>query len=156
MKRLLFMMGICLLTLSTTKAQTTDQEISLITSILKSEIKVFYAQNLELTTGESELFWSIYDQYEVDLKTLSNERIKLLQAVLTNPEEVSAENLDKNISGLHKLNKQRQDLKFKYYKLLKKKVSLKVATQFYQIDSYLHTNINASLSESIPLIVPNK
>jgi hypothetical protein len=156
MKRLLFISVICFVTLFTSKAQSTDDEIGLISSILKSEIKVFFAQNIELATSENELFWSIYDQYEADLKPLGNERIKLFKAVIDNSGKVSGEQLDKKISDLHKLNKKRQDLKFKYYKILKKKISLKVAAQFYQIDSYIQTNINASINEGIPLIVPTE
>ncbi|MCG8578558.1 MAG: hypothetical protein MI866_01485 [Bacteroidales bacterium] len=156
MKRLLFILGICLTVLTTSKAQSTDQEIGLIGSILKSEIKVYFAQNIELSTSENEVFWSIYDQYETDLKPLGNERIKLFQSVVDTSGKVSAEVLDKNIGELHKLNKKRQDLKYKYYKLLKKKLGIKVAAQFYQIDSFIQTNINASISAGLPLIVPSE
>ncbi len=154
MKKLLYVFILCSFAILPANAQNTDQEIGLIGSILKSEIKVFFAQNIELKTNESETFWSIYDQYESDLRTTSNQRIDLLKRIIEKGDELTEKDLDSKISELNKISKKRIDLRYKYYKLYKKKINVKVASQFYQIDSYIFTHISAALNEGIPLIIP--
>lgn len=154
MKKLLFILTIGFISMSAIKAQVTDDEIGLVKSILKSEVKVFFAQNVELSTSEAEPFWEIYDQYEAELKPLSNERIDLLKAVIEKEGKQSEEEMDAKIMLLAKIQKKRQALRIKYYKTLKKKLGVKVASQFYQVDTYIYTNITASLNEGLPIIVP--
>ena len=138
------------------KAQMNEQEIDLMSSILKSEVKVFFAQNIELATNEAEVFWQTYDEYNAELKPVSKQRIELLKGVIEKGDELTEEELDNKIMSLSKILKKRQSIRMKYYKVLKKKLGVKVASQFYQIDGYIYTRIAASLNESMPIIVPGK
>ncbi|GEM_PF-2214546 len=156
MRKLLLSFIVLASTSLTSVSQVTDQEIGLISSILKSEIKVFFAQNIELKTSEADLFWEIYDAYEAELKPLSNERIDLLKRIMQKGDNLTAEELDKKINALYKSQKKRIALRMKYYKTYKKKISPKVATQFYQIDGYIYTHVSASLNEGLPLIIPKE
>lgn len=154
MRKLILSLAIGLLTINISSAQNTNQEIGLIGSILKSEIKVFFAQNIELKTSQNELFWQIYDQYEEEVKPISVQRFKLLEQVIERGGELTKEELDKKIIALNKSNNKRMKVRFKYYKIYKKKLGVKVASQFYQIDSYINTHIAATLNEGMPLIKP--
>ncbi|MBK3517626.1 hypothetical protein [Carboxylicivirga marina] len=156
MKKFLFATALCIGVFLNSSAQATDQEIGLIGSILKSEVKVFFAQNMELSTSEAETFWSIYDEYENELKPLSNQRIDFLKSLIEKGGELTEDELDDKVKLGVKINKKRISLRYKYYKTLKKQLSIKVAAQFYQIDAYIYTHISASLHEGMPLIVPTK
>ncbi|WP_430810843.1 MULTISPECIES: hypothetical protein [unclassified Carboxylicivirga] len=156
MRKRLFPLLVSLLITVGIKAQNSDQEIDLISSILKSEIKVFFAQNMTLSTHEAEKFWTLYDAYEESLKPLSNQRINMMKAVISADKDISEEALDKKIIELSKIQKARQNLRLKYYKRIKKELGIPIASQFYQIDGYIYTNIAASLSQSMPIIVPGK
>jgi len=150
----LLVLGLSLSTIS--KAQVTDQEMSLVGSILKSEVKVFFAQNIKLATDEAEVFWATYDDYNDALKPISEQRVELLKEVIEKGGELTEDELDAKIMSLSKILKKRQTIRMKYYKILKKKLGIKVASQFYQIDGYIYTRISASLNESLPIIVPVK
>jgi len=156
MKKLLVLTLMSLLFFVCSKAQVSNQELGLIGSILKSEIKVYFAQNIELATHEAEAFWAIYDEYEVNLKPISEQRIKLLKRIIDKGGELTESELDAEILSLNKIVKKRQALRIKYYKIFKKKQGVRVASQFYQIDGYIYTRIAASLNESMPLVVPTK
>ncbi|TRX70832.1 hypothetical protein [Carboxylicivirga sp. M1479] len=156
MKKLLFILSLALLTNLTVKSQATTQEIGLIGSILKSEVKVFFAQNMDLATNEAETFWEIYEAYEAELKPMSQQRIKFLQSIAENEGKMTEEELDKTIQQGIKITKKRTSLRAKYYKQMKKKLGIKVASQFYQIDGYINAHISASLHEGLPLIIPTE
>lgn len=154
MRKLLFVVVIVLVAGPVGRAQVTDQEIGLIGSILKSEIKVFFAQNIELSTSEADIFWEIYDEYEAELKPISNQRIDILKNVIEDWENLTEDVLHSKIKGLTKVQKKRIKVRMKYYKKLKRKLGVKVASQFYQIDTYIYAHISASLNEGMPLVLP--
>ncbi|MCT4587938.1 MAG: hypothetical protein N4A71_08965 [Carboxylicivirga sp.] len=154
MKKLILLLGIFIYATSATMAQDANQEMGLIGSILKSEIKVFFAQNIELKTTETEQFWEIYDQFENEVKPISIQRFKLLENIINKGGELTQDDLDNKIVTLNKSQDKRRKVRFKYYKIYKKKLGVKVASQFYQIDSYISTRIAASLNEGMPIILP--
>lgn len=154
MKKLILLLGIFIYATSATMAQDANQEMGLIGSILKSEIKVFFAQNIELKTTETEQFWETYDQFENEVKPISIQRFKLLENIINKGGELTQEDLDNKIVTLNKSQDKRRKVRFKYYKIYKKKLGVKVASQFYQIDSYISTRIAASLNEGMPIILP--
>ncbi len=157
MKKILFIISLYFMASVTGLiAQNTDPEIGLISSMLKSEIKVFFAQNMKLKTTENEAFWNIYNEYESDLKTISSERIHLLTDIIDKEGVLNEEELDKKILALDKSLKARIALRMKYYKKLKKQLGVSIASQFYQIDGFIYTHINATINESMPIIIPEK
>ncbi|WP_439183996.1 hypothetical protein [Carboxylicivirga taeanensis] len=156
MKKQLLAICIFLMALSGIKAQNSDQEIDLISSILKSEIKVFFAQNMKLSTTDTETFWRIYDEFEQALKPLSHQRINLLKEIIKKEGALSDTEVDEKIALLYKTQKSRLALRIKYYKKIKKELGISVAAQFYQIDSYIFTQVAASINESIPMFGPQK
>lgn len=156
MKKLFFTICLFASLLSLSNAQTNEQELSLISSILKSEVKVFFAQNIKLSTAQTETFWKIYDEYEVALKPISNQRIDLLKEIIKKEGVLNEVEFDKKIATLNNIQKDRLALRMKYYKKLKKQLGIGIAAQFYQIDSYIYTQISASLNGSFPIIVPEK
>lgn len=156
MKKLIFTICLFAAMLSLTNAQTSEQELSLINSILKSEVKVFFAQNIKLSTAQTESFWNIYDEYEVALKPLSNQRIDLLKEIIKKEGVLNEEEFDKKIATLYKIQKDRLALRMKYYKKIKKELGIGIAAQFYQIDSYIYTQISANFNENFPIMVPEK
>ncbi len=157
MKKILMIICISVIaSASGINAQNTDPEIGLIKSMLKSEIKVFFAQNIKLKTSETETFWNIYDEYEAAMKPLSSQRIDLITNIIDKKGVLSEEELDKKIMALNKSLKARQALRMKYYKKFKKQLGIGIASQFYQIDGYIYTHINATMNESLPIIIPGK
>ncbi len=156
MRKLLVLLIFGLFATSLSKAQVTEQEMSLIGSILKSEVKVFFAQNIKLATSEAEVFWATYDDYNEELKPVSEQRVELIKNVIQKEGEITEDELDSKIMSLSKILKKRQAIRMKYYKILKKKLGVKVASQFYQIDGYIYIQIAASLNESMPIIVPTE
>jgi hypothetical protein len=45
---------------------------------IQTDRRAVYAQNLELTDAESTAFWPVYDQFESEMKKITDARLELL------------------------------------------------------------------------------
>lgn len=135
-------------------AQVSEQEANLMRSILKSEVKVFFAQNIKLKSSEANMFWEVYDLYEEELLPVGNRRVAILQEIVKGKGRLSEDDADRLINEAEKIDKQRKKVRWKYYKILKKKMSTSIAVQFYQLDAFIHSQVTAAINEGGTLVVP--
>ncbi|MBS2098046.1 hypothetical protein [Carboxylicivirga linearis] len=135
-------------------AQVSEQEANLMRSILKSEVKVFFAQNIKLKSSEANMFWEIYDLYEEELLPVGNRRVAILQEIVKGKGKLSEDDADRLINEAEKIDKQRKKVRWKYYKILKKKMSTSIAVQFYQLDAFIHSQVTAAINEGGALVIP--
>ena len=135
-------------------AQVSEQEANLMRSILKSEVKVFFAQNMKLKSSEANMFWEIYDLYEEELLPIGNRRVAILQEIIAGKGKLNEDDADRLVNEAEKIDKQRKKVRWKYYKVFKKKMSTSIAVQFYQLDAFIHSQVTASLNESGSFVVP--
>nr|WP_321453223.1 hypothetical protein [uncultured Carboxylicivirga sp.] len=156
MKKIVLMMAVGVFINLSLRAQVSTQEVNLMKSILKSEVKVFFAQNMKLKTTEVNQFWEIYDMYEAELLPIGNHRIEILRKIVGEKGALNESDIDNLIREASKLDKQRSKVRNKYYNLCKKKLNIGIAAQFYQLDVYIRTQIAAAIMEGSPLVVSSK
>ena len=131
-------------------AQVQQEEIDYYQSIFGMEKKIVVANFLELE--ETDAFWVIYDEYEKARKELGQKRIELIIKYAENYDNLTDEKTDAVIKNSISIRKATTDLINKYYKKVKKVSGSKTASQFYQIEHYFVTAIQAELYTDIPLI----
>lgn len=154
--KIIFLAFLMCLPLVGVVAQNESQEGDLMKSILKSEMKVFFAENMTLKTSENVQFWEIYDDFESELKPIFNKRLSLLGKIIDNSGELGAEEMDSMIKEALKLREQRIKLREKYYKIYKKKMGIGVAAQFFQLDQYVNNLAASELNKNMPIIIPGE
>ena len=143
---------IALFTLFTTVSfsQSNTEEIDYYQSIFGMGKKQAVAEFLQL--GTDDLFWGIYDEYEIGRKELGKKRIDLLNNYadnyLTLTDEKTSELIEQMISQRNQLDK----LINSYYNKVKKESGAKVAAQFYQFEYYILVAIRLAIMEEIPFI----
>src|SRR5215470_20030808 len=54
-----------------------DQDIEMLKSNIRSQKKQIVAANMDLTDGEAEKFWPVYDRYAADLAKIYDTKIAL-------------------------------------------------------------------------------
>nr|WP_319401624.1 hypothetical protein [uncultured Carboxylicivirga sp.] len=156
MKKIVLMMAVGVFFNLSLRAQVSTQEVNLMKSILKSEVKVFFAQNMKLKTNEANQFWEIYDMYEAELLPIGNHRIEILRKIVGEKATLNESDIDNLIREAGKLDKQRSKVRNKYYNLCKKKLNIGIAAQFYQLDVYIRTHIAAAILEGSPLVMSSQ
>ncbi|TAJ05095.1 hypothetical protein DMA11_23585 [Marinilabiliaceae bacterium JC017] len=155
MRKLILLLAVVLFA-GIANAQITNEEIALVKSILNSERKVFFAQNMDLTTVQSEIFWDIYEDYEKEKAPIGNLSIKLFKRLIKEEDTLDDKTLIELQKSSLKNQQRRLALKKKYFNIIRKKIDVDVAVRFTQIDEYVNTMVSASLLESMPLVKTQK
>ncbi len=150
MKKLFSIAIILIASITMSFAQVQQEEIDYYQSIFGMEKKIVVANFLELE--ETDAFWAIYDEYEKARKELGQKRLNLIIKYAENYDNMTDEKADAVIKNSISLRKGNQDLVIKYYKKVKKVSGSKTAAQFYQIENYFITAIQAELYTDVPLI----
>ncbi|WP_194776241.1 hypothetical protein [Pararhodonellum marinum] len=147
---LLFILMMTPLFFQNVQAQTNKEELDFIQSIFGMEKKQAVAEFLNISPGDP--FWEIYDQYETERKALGKERIEAINQYAEKYTTMQDADYDQVVSTMISLKKRNDKLIEGYYKKVKKASGSKVATQFFQIEEYILSEIRASLMEAIPFI----
>ena len=143
--------AICMLI--STAAFSQSEEVKLIQSLYGMEKKAILNEYLKFSDDASQTtFWELYDAYEEQRKTLGETRVRLLNKYVNDYMNMSEEEMGSLLTDVTKMNSDYVKLLNSYIKKINKKVGVKQAAQFYQIENYLNNAINVSIAEQIPFI----
>ena len=151
MKKFFFLIGIIAFSF-TANSQVTIEELELVRSILHSERKVFFVQNMNLSTGEYDRFWPIFDKYNAEEVKVQASAITDYKKMVNKGDSLTDEELDVINKDYFKRRKKMLSLQEKYCKIVKKEFGTGAATRFLQIDRFIEATIRASLFADMPLI----
>ena len=102
--------------------------------------------------ANSDSFWELYDEYEMERKDLGKQRISLLEKYANNYENLSNEDIDSLIKSSMDLSEKTDKLINKYYKKIRNDVGSVPAAQFYQIEHYLLSEIRAAIMGEMEML----
>jgi hypothetical protein len=137
---------------TTAVAQKTEAE--LVRSAFQLEKKALVADYLQMSNDEAEKFWPIYNQYEAQRIDAFTRRFKLIDTYLVNIEKGIAEvHADEMVKESAAIQKMELELRQKYYKLIKKSISLPVAARFYQVEDAINVAVRNELYGNLPVAV---
>lgn len=132
--------------------QNAVSEEELIKSYFKLTKKAIFEAGMGLTEEGAQVFWPIYNKYEVEVGNLNDKRIGFLNKYVENFENITDEQADEFVNEVFKYRKKSLSLKMKYYKQMKKSLSAKTATRFVEIEQYIQTAVRYEIMESLPFI----
>ena len=118
------------------------------------ERRNIFAANLALGPDERERFWKIYDEYVKEREPLEKERFALLQRYAQSYSTVNDDQAMALALASGRLQIADVQLRLKYAEILRKKMSGRVATRFFQIDDYVTTATRMSSLSGVPLVAP--
>lgn len=133
-------------------SQSSTEEIDYYQSIFGMGKKEVVSELLTVEAEKKDAFWSLYDEYESSRKELGKTRIELLSTYAEGYGEMSAEDLKGFMMQSMKLSEQTEKLIKTYYKKLEKDVGAVAAAQFYQVETYLLSEIRVAILGNIPMV----
>ena len=129
-----------------------DQSVSLLRQDLRSAKKQTVAATLQLTDVEATKFWPVYDQYNMELTKIGDQRYALIKeyangfGTLTNDQALSL--IKRSLS----LDEELTQLRVKYVTIMNRVLPGTKTATFFQIDRRINTLIDLQLAEQIPLV----
>ena len=133
-------------------AQTTDDYIEVMRSVLKTEKKVAIAEAMELTEAESEPFWNLYNEYNQKMYLIQNNRIKAIKEYANNFENLSDEKADEIWNLMLDFKTDSVKLEKTYYKKFKKILPTSKAVKYFQAENKIAALVAAQIALEIPMI----
>jgi hypothetical protein len=133
-------------------AQSTKEEVDLVQSLYGMQKKDIVSNFIKLEGPQKTEFWTLYDAYEIERKALGQRRLNLLATYAEFYSSLNDEATDILIKEMNDITITNDKLIAKYYGKLKKKAGVKAAAQFVQIESYLLSDMRATVLEEIPFI----
>lgn len=151
MKKYIFIIVASLLS-SLAIGQSNAEEVDLIQAAFGMDKKMIVSAFVEPSDAQTEAFWALYDEYEVERKVLGKERLELLNQYADQYMTLTSEEADAWTVKVMALQKKHDKLITSYYKKVKKVSNGIIATQFYQIESYILTGIRMEVLDEIPFV----
>lgn len=153
MKKAIFTLSLILISFSSAvMAQSDTEEIDLVQSVFGMEKKAVVAEFIQAEGINNDVFWDIYDEYETKRKELGKRRLALLNTYSNtyfSLDDAATENI---LNEMMQLQVNTDRLIGTYARKIKKKVDVKTAAQFYQIEGYILSKIRTEILENIPVI----
>lgn len=132
--------------------QTDKEEIDLLQAALGMEKKQIVANFVKPSDTQKDAFWKLYDEYETQRKKLGKERIELLKQYADQYLTMTPEQADAWTKKVIDLQKKTDGLIITYYGKVKAISDGLVATQFYQIESYILSAIRMKILDEVPFV----
>ena len=152
MKKLFFIAIAALMIAPMAKSQSNAEEVDFFQSIFGSEKKAMVSSFITLDGEAKDAFWTNYDLYEAERKSLGKDRITLLDKYADEYEGMTDEQTDAIMKEIQNMAKANEKAILSYYKKIKKSSGSKAAAQFYHLENYFLSAIRLTILESIPVI----
>ena len=109
-------------------------------------------QLMELTDAEDKAFWPIYREYDLEMATLGDERVAMLEEYARSYSQLSAETATRLAGQALDLEAKRQAAKAKFYERLKTALSPRTALRALQVEHQLLLIIDLQISAALPIV----
>jgi len=129
-----------------------DQDLKLLRQDLRAKRKQLIAANLKLTDTEATKFWTVYDQYVMELIAINDKKFGLIQEYADNWGKMTNEQsllfarnwLDMDIAIAQ--------LRQKYVPIVAKVLDGKKTATFFQLDRRIAMMMELQVSSQMPLV----
>jgi hypothetical protein len=150
MKRILC--TLILITIVTFSSYSQNENIDLVQSVIGIKKKEAFKSFMILNNSNNDIFWELYDEYELKRKELGKERIELLENYVNKYDNMNEESTAMALKQMITMTSDLNKLIASYSKKIKKSAGAKPAGQFFQLETYITSVVRVSIMENIPLI----
>ena len=151
MKRIILTAIVSLFAISAI-AQVSNEDLAIIQAKFKKDKKELIKQAMQLSDAQGQAFWPIYDEYETKRQELSATRAGIINDYLKKYNTLTDEEATDLVKRTLENDSENTKLQKTYLKKIEGVVGGKNAAKFYQLESYLQSNIRMSVQDNIPFI----
>jgi hypothetical protein len=124
--------------------------------LLRQDIKTtkvaILTESLPMTQKESDTFWPIYREYDLELSKIADRRMAISKDVAANYDKMTDSAATKLVEQSFKLQNDRNELLMDTYKKVAKATNPVLAARFAQIENQIITLLDMKIIEAVPLV----
>jgi hypothetical protein len=149
--RILFAFALTILGIAL-QAQDAKDELQMIKMLFGTDKDLIVREFVRVEGANREKFERLYQEFEKVRREVGQQKFSVLNNYVKSYNTLPETDLDNIMKEIIKLNAEQDKLLASYYKKVKKQCGIAVATQFYQIEWYLLSEIRTAILENIPVI----
>lgn len=136
-------------------AQTDQLEESRIE--LEAKKKIYVSKSLSLTDGQSQDFWRIFAEYEIELGQANKDYFDLLRKFSAgyNNNSINEQQAANMLAEFFRIESRKVQIKQSYVSRFQTAIPNKKVVRFYQIDNKVDSLIRCDIAKKMPLIDPD-
>jgi vacuolar-type H+-ATPase subunit I/STV1 len=131
--------------------QSVKADEQIVIKQVQTDRRAVLTANLGLTEAESRVFWPIYDQYELEMKKVTDQRLAMLDQYAAKYETLTDADADGLLNTRYKLDEQATSIKVKYAKKVQKALPSVKALRYVQLQDRIDNIIAGELLSLIPI-----
>ena len=129
-----------------------DSYLEMLRTDVRAEKVAVITEVMMFTDAESETFWPIYREYELELAKIFDQRLANIKKYAEHFEHLDDATADELINTAFKVDEKRTKLQKSYYKKYKKGLGAKRAAKYIQLESQINLLIDLQIAANLPLI----
>jgi hypothetical protein len=145
----ILMLFVCLMPVGV-YAQT-DQAQQLTLEAIEADKKRIVALNMQLSEQEQQMFWPLYDEYQMALATTQEKTLHMLKEYAQHYRTLSNERARALLDAYFAIEEESLRLKRFYVKKFSEVLPMTRVARYFQIENKIEAITNASLARLIPL-----
>jgi hypothetical protein len=126
--------------------------VQLLRADLKASKRTLIKESMQLDNKQSEAFWPLYNQYDVEQTKLGDQKLALVQQYARDFLSMTDDKADQLAQQVMQLDEQRLVLRKKYYDLMKKSLPAVVVARFFQLENQIQLVIDLQIASNLPII----
>jgi hypothetical protein len=126
--------------------------MQLVREKIKTDKKLFIAQNMNLTESEAKVFWPVYEDYQKELGKLVDKTVKLIDNYAANYQTMTEEAAKGLIDGYLAIETERVTFMKSFLPKFRKVLPEKKVARYYQLENKIDAIVNYELAKQIPLV----
>ena len=126
--------------------------IGLLRTDLQVSKRLVIKESMQLDDKQAELFWPLYNQYDVEQTKLADEKLALIEAYAHDFLTMNDQKADQLANQALQLEDKRLALRRKYYELMKKSLPTTVVVRFFQLENQIDLIVDLQIASHLPII----
>jgi len=133
-------------------AQNVDDLIELLRHDINTEATALMTVALDLDSAQSEIFWPIWREYNLERSKTGDAQLALLKEYADHQLTMDDEKAKYYSEQAFKIEESRLKLRKKYWKKVNKEIGGIIAARFVQVDRQLSNLMQVQISSQVPLV----
>jgi len=139
-----------------TPEQTQEANLKAYINLLRQDLKkdkvAILTELMDLDPQEAAKFWPVYNEYDVALTKLADERLAFIRLYADNYESLSDETAIKIATGMMDVEGRRVELRKQYFARMSKALAPKDAVRWLQIEAQIEKVVDLQILSSLPIV----
>lgn len=132
--------------------QAAEADLDILREAIRANRKALVAANLNLTDGEAQQFWPLYDRYQAELKGVNDRLVTIIKRYTEHFKTITDEEAGTLAADYLAVEEDRAKVRRTFFSDFTKVLPGKKAARFYQIENKMDAVIRYDLAKTIPVV----